>query len=321
MSHDSSTLARRRFFQAGGAFAAAGLLNWGAAAARSDDPMATPSFRFVHLTDIHTQPELGGAEGWRQCVERVNQLDPQPDFVITGGDLIMDALVPDADRIDLEWKLFDEGAKELAVPVHHTIGNHDIGGWSPKSKLSTGDARFGKDLFADRYGRGATYRSFDHKGWHFVILDSIGKADANEPGSGYFGVIDEAQLDWLRGDMERTGRETPTVIVTHIPFFTTVFQTMSGPQTVIGNGSLITNAHEVRKLLEPYNVQLVLSGHGHNRERIDIRGVTYLQSGAVSGGWWRGRLFDEPECFVVIDCQANGLDFGYHDYGWKARKA
>ncbi len=320
MSHQNSSLPRRQFLQAGGALAGASLWSWQSATARAEEAR-TPRFRFVHLTDIHTQPELGGAEGWRQCVEKVNQLDPLPDFVITGGDLIMDALVPDADRIDLEWKLFDEGAKELAMPVHHTIGNHDIGGWSPKSKLSQADARYGKALFADRYGQGATYRSFDHKGWHFVILDSIGKADPSEAGSGYFGVIDEEQLDWLRADMEKTGRETPTVVVTHIPFFTTIFQTMSGPQTTIGNGSLITNAHDVRKLLEPYNVQLVLSGHGHNRERIDIRGVTYVQSGAVSGGWWRGRLFDEPECFVVVDCQAKELDFGYRSYGWKARKA
>ena len=322
MSQTPASLPRRRFLQAGGALAGASLLPWSQARSLAEETSPAKSgFRFVHLTDIHTQPELGAAEGWRQCVEKINQLDPAPDFVITGGDLIMDALVPRADRIDLEWKLFDQGAKELVVPVHHTIGNHDIGGWSPKSKLSKNDPRFGKDLFADRYGQGSTYRSFDHKGWHFVILDSLGQATAEESASGYIGIIDQEQMDWLRSDMEKTGRETPTVIVTHVPFFSVVLQTMSGPQSAVGKGSLITNAHDVRKLLEPYNVQIVLSGHGHVRERIDLRGVTYLQSGAVSGSWWRGRLFNEAEAFAVLDCQAGELDFHFQDYGWKVRKA
>ncbi|MHC2069263.1 metallophosphoesterase family protein [Bremerella sp. T1] len=322
MSLTSSSLARRRFLQAGGALAGASLFPWNQSLVQAEDATAaTPSFRFVHLTDIHAQPELGAAEGWLQCVQKVNQLDPIPDFVITGGDLIMDALAPDAERIDLEWKLFDEASKQLAVPVHHTIGNHDIGGWSPKSKLSKQDPRYGKAMFADRYGQGSTYHSFDHKGWHFVILDSVGKAEPGEPGSGYIGLIDDEQVEWLRNDMEKTGRDTPTVIVTHIPFFSAVLQSMSGPQTPVSRGGLVTNAHEVRKLLEPYNVQLVLSGHGHVRERIDLRGVTYLQGGAVSGGWWRGPLFHEEEAFVVVDCQPGQFDYHFHDYGWDVRKS
>ncbi|MFI4875301.1 MAG: metallophosphoesterase family protein [Blastopirellula sp. JB062] len=319
---DKNGFTRRGFLQAGGALAGLNLLSPSDRIARADETLAEQParFRFVHLTDIHVQPELGADEGWRQCVQKINQLDPLPDFVITGGDLIMDALAPDADRIDLEWKLFDAAAKELNVPVHHTIGNHDIGGWSPKSKLANNDARYGKAMFADRYGQGRTYRSFDHKGWHFVILDSVGKASADEPGSGYIGLIDDEQIEWLRQDMEKTGRETPTVIVTHIPFFSVVLQSMKGSQAAIAKGGLVTNAHAVRQLLEPYNVQLVLSGHGHVRERIDLRGVTYIQSGAVSGGWWRGPLFREAEAFNVVDCDANQFDYRFQDYGWKARK-
>jgi len=315
-------VARRQFLQAGGAIAGASLFDWNAASSLAEESqVALPGFRFVHLTDIHTQPELGAADGWMQCVQKVNQLDPLPDFVITGGDLIMDALAPDADRIDLEWKLFDQAAKELAVPVHHTIGNHDIGGWSPKSKLSKTDPRYGKDLFADRYGQGSTYHSFDHKGWHFVILDSVGKAAPDEPGSGYYGVIDEEQVEWLKSDMAKTGRDVPTVIVTHIPFFSAVLQTQLGPQAPVSRGGLVTNAHVIRKVLEPYNIQLVLSGHGHVREHIDLRGVTYLQGGAVSGGWWRGPLFHEEEAFAVVDCQDGQYDYHFHDFGWDVRKA
>jgi len=47
------------------------------------------SFRFVFMTDIHVQPELKADQGFRTAIAKVNELEP--DFVITGGDLIMDA--------------------------------------------------------------------------------------------------------------------------------------------------------------------------------------------------------------------------------------
>lgn len=313
-SHDPS---RRQFLQGVGStavLALTGALGHGTAA----KAIAAPgSFRFVHLTDIHTQPELGAAQGWRQCVDKINSLDPRPDFVITGGDLIMDALGPDADRIDLQWRLFDEGLKELAMPVHHVIGNHDVGGWSPKSKLSRIDKRYGKALFAERYGRGQTYRSFDHQGWHFVLLDSIGQA--LEASTGYVGLIDDEQLDWLKQDLQQTGSETPIVLVTHIPFYSAIHQLMSGPEAPISGNSLVTNAHKFHRLLEPYDIRLVLSGHGHVQERIDLRGTTYVQSGAVCGRWWKGRVFDEAEAFGVVSCQGRSFDYHYQDYGWTAR--
>lgn len=317
---NSSFLTRRGFLQSGATVAGMGLLSQetGAAQAGQTSSPATP-FRFIHLTDIHVQPERGAADGWMQCVRKVNQLNPRPDFVITGGDLIMDALAADADRIDLEWSLFDAAAQELEVPVYHAIGNHDIGGWSPKSRLAKQDARYGKTRFADRYCQGQTYYSFDHKGWHFVVLDSIGQSPNEDSESGYLGIIDDAQMEWLANDMSKIGREVPTVIVTHIPFFSTVLQTMEGPQTPPKSVGLVTNAHLVRELLEPYNVQLVLSGHGHVRERIEIRGVTYIQSGAVSGGWWRGPLFHEAEAFGVVECQPERFEYRFQDYGWKAR--
>ena len=47
-------------------------------------------FTFAFLTDIHLQPELRATEGFKKAIAKVNELNP--DFVITGGDLIMDAL-------------------------------------------------------------------------------------------------------------------------------------------------------------------------------------------------------------------------------------
>ena len=47
-------------------------------------------FSFAFLTDIHLQPEKGAKAGFQWAIREVNKLDP--DFVITGGDLVMDRL-------------------------------------------------------------------------------------------------------------------------------------------------------------------------------------------------------------------------------------
>jgi 3',5'-cyclic AMP phosphodiesterase CpdA len=273
-------------------------------------------FTFAHLTDMHVQPELGAGDGFKQCIAAVNRLQPRPDFVITGGDLIMDALAVDRERIDVQIKLFDACCRDFELPVHHTIGNHDVGGWADHGKLSRDDAMFGKKLFAERYGQGRTYRSFDHKGWHFVLLDSIGQQpDSLE----YLGYVDEPQIEWLKHDLEQTGTQRPIVIVTHIPFYSTWHQVIADPTKPLSPKSLVTNSHAFRKLLKPYNVRLVLSGHGHVRERIEVGHQVHIQSGAVSGLWWKGPVDGDAEAYGLVTCHADRFDYRYETYGWQAR--
>ncbi|MFC2076599.1 Gfo/Idh/MocA family protein [candidate division KSB1 bacterium] len=57
-------------------------------------------FRFVHMTDMHVQPERNGEAGLRAAIKAVNGLNPRPDLVITGGDLVMDALEQTYERAD-----------------------------------------------------------------------------------------------------------------------------------------------------------------------------------------------------------------------------
>ncbi|HEX8913470.1 MAG TPA: metallophosphoesterase, partial [Humisphaera sp.] len=304
-------LTRRRFLRSAGllaASAAAGSLprvvSAAAPAAPTTAPAAAPGgFSFVHMTDVHVQPELGAVDGLRQCVAAINKLTPRPDFVVTGGDLIMDALAVGADRVHQQWACWDEGIKGLELPNHLVIGNHDVVGWSTKALVAPGHADYGKRIFAERYGGGRTYRSFDHKGWHFVLLDSIGQAKDSPD---YVGLIDDAQLDWLKADLERAGKATPIVLVTHIPFYSMWDVAMKGPEVAIGAKGLVTNVYKFRKLLRPYNVRLVLSGHGHVRERIELDHQVHIQGGAVCGMWWKGGVNGDAEAFGVVDCQRSG---------------
>ncbi|MEQ1840095.1 MAG: metallophosphoesterase [Verrucomicrobiales bacterium] len=274
-------------------------------------------FSFVFFTDPHVQPEKGAVDGVKMAFAKVNTLPRKPDFVITGGDLIMDALEVGINRVETQWKLWDECLKTLEVPAYHTIGNHDVAGWSSKAMIRPGENGYGKAHFADRYGQGKTYRSFDHGGWHFIILDSIGFDQAT---GDYMGWIDDEQLAWLQGDLEKTGRQTPVILVTHIPFYSVWDQVILGPKIKTGPKALVQNVPEFRKFLAPYNIKLVLSGHGHISERIQFDKVVYLQGGAVCGMWWKGPVHGNPEGFVEIECHPDGsFTDRYLGFGWKVQ--
>jgi 3',5'-cyclic AMP phosphodiesterase CpdA len=311
----STQMLSRRHFLTGAASLTGGafFLNDAQAA-----PVAPKPFSFVFFTDPHVQPEQGAVEGVKMAFAKVNTLEQKPEFVITGGDLIMDALEVGIDRVETQWKLWDECLKTLEAPSYHTVGNHDVAGWSPKAMIKPGESAYGKAVFADRYGQGKTYRSFDHGGWHFIILDSIGLDKASND---YMGWIDDDQLAWLQADLEKTGEQTPIILVTHIPFYSVWHQVILGPKVNIGGKALVNNVHEFRKILGQYNLKLVLSGHGHISERIQFDQVVYLQGGAVCGMWWKGPVHGNPEGFLQVECRPDGtFSDRYISYGWKARK-
>src|SRR5208283_5176396 len=93
------------------------------------------------------------------------------DFVIQGGDHTFDLLAVDRPRATALFDLYTQTEQRLSVKVHHTLGNHDLFGIFPKSGVSPSDPLYAKRMFEDRLG--PTYYSFDHKGYHFIVLDSI----------------------------------------------------------------------------------------------------------------------------------------------------
>jgi len=274
------------------------------------------AFRFVFMTDIHLQPERNAGEGYAAAVEKVNQLKPRPDFVITGGDLIMDALGQTYERADSLYRLFLEISQHLIPPAYHCIGNHELFGVYTQSGIDPSHPEYGKAMFKNRIGEGSTYRSFDHQGWHFILLDGIGIT----PERRYIGLIDEEQIEWLKQDLQKTGLDTPVVIALHIPLFSVMTQFLRGPLTPNTAGLVITNAKEVWDVCEDYNVRLVLQGHLHVVEDIGWRNTRFITAGAVSGKWWEGPYRGFEEGFVVVDVRGNDFDWTYETYGWQAER-
>ena len=88
------------------------------ASAWSADQEKSNRFRFVFMTDIHVQLERGGVEGFKAAIKAVNALKPKPAFVVTGGDLIMDALGVSFERADSLYNLYIDMMKYFQMPVY-----------------------------------------------------------------------------------------------------------------------------------------------------------------------------------------------------------
>lgn len=272
---------------------------------------AQESFTFLFLTDSHIQPELDAAKGTDMAFKKARGI--KADFVIQGGDHVFDSLaVPTARALSL-FDLYVKTEQDLGMKVHHTIGNHDVVGIFPASGVSPTDPLYGKKVFADRFGK--PYYSFDHKGHHFIVLDSIGVSSDRS----YEGRIDDEQKQWLASDLTALPSGTPVIVSVHIPLVTAFYSYVPVPaKPEAHHGLSVANADEVIKLFEGHNVLGVLQGHTHINERVEWHGVPYITSGAISGNWWKGTRMGTPEGFTVVTVADGKLSTRYETYGFKS---
>lgn len=271
-------------------------------------------FRFVHLTDIHVYSESRGKQGFLKAIETVNGLEPGPDFMITGGDLVGDVLATGFEEAETQFDLFESCISRLKMPVYHTIGNHDIFGWYPWSGVGADHPEFGKEMFRKRLGQGSSWRSLDHKGWHFILFDSM---EWDEHKTDYCGLISREQLVWLEADLAAVEKSTPIIAVTHIPFVSGIEQFRSGGQATWSDSLAVKNSDAVLRILGDHNLKLVLQGHIHRDEEIRVENKSFIMPGAVSGAWWKGPNRNTQEGLGVIDISGEGFSYRYLDYDWE----
>lgn len=270
------------------------------------------SFSIAFLTDIHIQPEENAVAGFTQALDLVNKLNP--DFILTGGDLIMDALGQSYGRADSLYNLYQEVIKKSNMPVYNTMGNHEIYGIYKRSSADPANPEYGELMFEKRLGK--SYYAFDHKGWKFIIINSIEDTKKGK----YVGQIDTAQISWIKSELKNTSPSTPIVISTHIPFITAYTQKYGGSTLPNDSSLVVCNSKEVIDLFNGYNLKLVLQGHLHTVEDIYIDGIHFITGGAVSAGWWKGPNRGFEEGFMYITFGKNDFRWRYVDYGWDVQK-
>ena len=268
-------------------------------------------FTFLYITDTHLQPELNAEAGCDQCFKKARSF--KSDFVIQGGDHVFDALAVNRSRATSVFDLYSKTEQDLGMKVYHTIGNHDCFGVYPSSGVVESDPAYGKKMFAEQFGR--TYYSFDHKGVHFIVLDSIGITSDRA----YEGRVDAAQIAWLKSDVNGLSPSTPVIVSIHIPLVTGVEAYMPPPPTPPKHHGLsVANAYEVIALFDGHNVLGVLQGHLHINEKTIWKNIPYMTNGAVCGNWWHGTRLGTPEGFTVVRVQQGKLSTHYETYGFQS---
>lgn len=270
------------------------------------------SFSVAFLTDIHLQPEANAVKGFSVAIDKVNKL--KPDFIITGGDLIMDALGQSFGRADSLYKLYTEVIKKAKCPVYNTMGNHEIYGIYKSSGADPLNPEYGEKMFEKRLGN--SYYSFEHKGWKFMIINSVEDTRKGE----YVGLADTVQLSWIESELKKTDPATPIVLSSHIPFITAYTQKYEGSTLASDSSTVVSNSKEILDLFRGYNLKLVLQGHLHTVEDIYIDNVHFITGGAVSGRWWKGPNMEFEEGFIYLTFHPEDFQWKYVDYGWKVEK-
>ena len=71
--------------------------------------------RFAFLTDIHVKQGIGAEAGMARALHHAQSLKPKVDFIINGGDSIMDSLEADKQTTKMQWDLFHSLLKKKTV--------------------------------------------------------------------------------------------------------------------------------------------------------------------------------------------------------------
>jgi len=297
---------RRSFLQNIGALAGAAALSVSLEAATT----GKKSIRFAHITDIHVKPGAIPETGMAKALQHIQQLKQKPEFIINGGDSIMDALEADKQKTQTQFTLYKTIlAKENSLPVYHTIGNHDIWGWFVKNDESIkSDRLYGKQWVVEELSMPARHYSFTKGKWKFIVLDST----QLNPAGGYIAYIDPTQLDWLTQELQHTPKETFICIVSHIPILSICAglffnKTETNGDLKIQRNLMHTDFLTLKKLFMQYsNIKVCLSGHIHLQDELDYLGIRYYCNGAVSGNWWSGKFQEFAPAYAIIELFDDG---------------
>jgi len=296
--------------------------NW-LSESQADDsaPNRKRTARFAHLTDIHLYGKRNSVAGFTKALRHAQSLDDPPQLIVNGGDAIYDALAVDRNAMLDQWSLWKSTWKdECSLPVKHCLGNHDVWGWDKAGSQTTGtEVGWGKAHALEQLGLERSYYGFDLGGWRILVLDSITADDATV----YRGELGEAQFDWVKQELESTPKTKPIALISHIPILTigsVEFQehAKADPRKLRMISHQGQDATQLVRLFRKHpNVKLCLSGHTHLTESISFSGVDYINSGAVSGLWWKGNHYHTDEGYNVIDLYDDGsCTTAYQSYGW-----
>jgi 3',5'-cyclic AMP phosphodiesterase CpdA len=268
----------------------------------------------VFFTDVHARTEWETPRATQLAATAINKR--RPKLVIAGGDLITGGFESAAATVAPRWEVYLEMHRAIKARVEPVIGNHDLVAVLPED--GTPPSADPREVFRRSFGLEQTYRSFELRGYRFLLLDSIAVVGGEH---NYVGHVDENQLKWLESELRSIPRDTPIVMATHLPLLTSMYQATEGATEGALPSRVVENNREVLGLFDKHNLLLVLQGHLHVDEMIRWRNTTFVTGGAVCGRWWGGSLHGTREGFGELTLRPDRVEWQYHTYGWTARRS
>ena len=232
--------------------------------------------KIAHISDIH-YGQVGFNEGMlSRCIDEVNDLDP--DMTIITGDLSMDGLKKELERVFERLK--EINTEKMVIP-----GNHD--------SRNVGYLAFER-LFGERYSE--------------KIIDDIQIicCDSSEPDLDTGQIGREGQR-WLKERLEKGDAKYKIIALHHhlipIPF--------TGRER-----NVLHDAGSVLKLVYDEGVNLVLNGHKHvphNWIMESSSGITvFCTAGSVSSEKLKA---DYDNCYNIIDVSEDRIKIELKNIG------
>ncbi len=202
--------------------------------------------------DIIEQPAI-----FKKIIDKINRLKPQPDFVISIGDIIW-GYTRDNELLEKEFNAFEQAISKLKVPFYNAPGNHEI------------SSRYAvilyKKLFSYLPGE-KLYYSFNHKGSHFIALNTEEYRKKSQ--------ICCKQLDWLKEDLEKNKTARHIFVFFHRPLYPVANHI----------GDSLDKYPEKRdalvKLFNKYKVKYVFCGHEHLYSKSNNNGLIQIITGGA----------------------------------------
>ncbi|MDY6992092.1 MAG: metallophosphoesterase [Pseudomonadota bacterium] len=296
----STKMTRRTFMKASGVFAATTTLPFGLVEVAWGQNKAD-KFTFAYISDTHITHIKGSTfvnnfdNGLKKAVFEANFMTPKPDFVVFGGDL---AQLGKKEEIDHGLEIMSD----LNVPVKWVIGEHDY-------YLDLGE------YWQEKIG--PLHYSFDHKGVHFVVLNSILTDDDwthnkwstpeermlqmarldNPEGSPF--MVKAEQRDWLKKDLESLDPQTPIIVLSHSPLYK-IFKAWN---------FWTEDAEEVHAILAPFKSVTVLHGHVHQIIYHQMGNITFNAFMATAWPWPYPSTYSQlPSMMPTITVPMNRAD-------------
>lgn len=262
-------------------------------------------FSFLFMTDMHLRPDSVVEKAFDKVVTKVKEI--KPDFVLSGGDQIFDIMRGNKSKGDSLFSYYKKQTARFNVPVYNCVGNHDLFGIYKESPEDSTHADYKLGMYKRYLGK--PYYSFNHKGWHFIVLNVLDVENFK-----YIGRVDDEQLNWLSEDLRSVAAETSIVVMTHIPLVTT-YHDLNLPKEGFPTEPPVINRNIVLDKFKNHNLKLVLQGHIHWFEDLNIAGKTrYITGGAVSGRpTWRGYNHGQRG-FLKFDVQGGEAKYEFIAY-------